>query len=154
MRLAGREGVVTASLRLTSPVGPGMAADRILSVFVRRALDGDPLLLAGRGTRRQDYVNVRDVAAAVASCLRERAAGLFNIAAGQSTSNLELAEKCGRLLGSSSEIGFTGVDDPDEGPNWDVSIAEPRRRFAYRPQFTLDHSILAVADDNAHRIDR
>ena len=154
MRLAGREGIVTTSLRLTSPVGPRMPSDRILSVFVREALDGAPLLLARRGTRRQDYSDVRDVAAAVASCLRERAAGLFNIAAGQSTSNLELAERCRRLVGSLSEIRFTGVDDPDEGVNWDVSIAKARRRFAYHPQFTLDHSILAVAHDHAHAIDR
>jgi nucleoside-diphosphate-sugar epimerase len=154
MQLAGRRGQSTVSLRLTSPVGPGMPADRILSVFVRRALEGEPLLLAGRGTRRQDYVDVRDVAAAVASCLRERVSGLFNIAAGASTSNLELAEKCRCLPGSSSAIHFTGVDDPDEGVNWDVSITEASRRFGYRPQFSLDQSIHAVAADHARRVAR
>ncbi len=154
MQLAGRSGLSTTSLRLTSPVGPGMPADRILSVFVRRALEREPLLLAGRGTRHQDYVDVRDAAAAVAACLRERPAGVFNIAAGKSTSNLELAEKCRFLLGSSSEIRFTGVDDPEEGVNWEVSIAEAHRRFGYAPQFSLDQSIQAVAADYAGHVDR
>ena len=40
-------------LRLTSPIGPHMRPDRIVPVFVRRALAGQPLTLSGRGSRRR-----------------------------------------------------------------------------------------------------
>ncbi len=150
-RLAGASGLAATTLRLTSPVGPGMPANRILSVFVRRALEGKPLELAGRGTRRQDYVDVRDLATAVETCLSQRISGLFNIASGVSTSNRELAETCIRKLGSSSPIVHSGADDAEEGVNWEISIAEARRRFGYQPRYSLEEAIQAVAHDHANR---
>ena len=65
VRLASGDALAGASLRLTAPIGPHMPQNRILPVFLKRALAGLPLQLAGRGLRRQDYVDVQDVAVAV-----------------------------------------------------------------------------------------
>ena len=148
-RLAGQAGLAAATLRLTSPVGPGMANTRIFPVFVKRALAHEPLQLAGRGQRQQNYVDVRDAAAAVAICLRNPVAGLFNIAGQTPTSNLELAQACIRVLGSSSEIQFTGQPDPQEDLRWDVSIAKAAEQLGYRPQYGIEQSIRAVGADYA-----
>jgi len=154
MDLATRDGTPAASLRLTSPVGPGMAGNRILSVFVRRALAGEPLELAGSGTRRQDYVDVRDVAAGARACLEARATGLYNVAAGTSVSNRELAELCVTIVGSTSPIRFPGKQDSEEGVDWNVSIAKAGRTFGYAPRHTLQETIHAVVADHAHRRDQ
>jgi len=80
VRLAGSPALKTASLRLTSPIGPGTPPGRIFSEFVGRARRGEPLMLAGQGGRRQNYVDVRDIAQAAGQCLRSKAAGIFNVA--------------------------------------------------------------------------
>lgn len=148
--LASRGGLAGASLRLTSPVGPGMPGNRILSVFVRRALAGEPLQLAGQGTRRQNYVDVRDVAQAVERCLEgEEVRGVFNIAGKTCISNHDLAQTCIDVLASSSAIEWTGRPDPSDAVVWDVSIEKAARVLGYDPQYSVEDSILAVRDDYA-----
>ena len=143
--VAGRAGLAAAVLRLTAPVGPGTPHDRILSVFVTRALSNQPIELSGRGTRQQDYVDVRDAAIAVEQCASTRAVGLFNVGSGRSISNRELAGTCVSLLGSASSIGVNGRADPEDDVIWDVSIARARQAFGYSPAYSLEDSIRAVA---------
>jgi UDP-glucose 4-epimerase len=151
MRLAEANGCRTASLRLTSPSGPGTPENRILAVFVRRALVAEPLQVLGRGTRRQNYVDVRDVAVAVGACLAKHASGVYNIAAAESISNSELAQTCIDELRSSASLDFVGKPDPEEGTVWDVSVSKACRELGYRPQFTIRDSIRAVALEQSHR---
>jgi UDP-glucose 4-epimerase len=147
VELGRRRGTAAAALRLTAPVGPGMPDGRILSVWVGRALRGEPLELAGDGGRRQDYVDVRDVAAGVARCLEAGASGLFNLASGRATSNRELAELVLAVCGSSSALRPTGHPDPDEHVAWEVSIERAAAAFGYTPEHDLRDSIAAVAAD-------
>jgi UDP-glucose 4-epimerase len=149
MRLAEDNGRRAASLRLTSPSGPGTPENRILAVFVRRAVAGEPLQILGRGSRRQNYVDVRDVAVAVEACLTKHASGIYNIAAMDSISNYELAQTCISELGSSASVDFVGKPDPEEGTVWDVSVSKACRDLGYRPQFTIRDSIRAVAQDRS-----
>jgi nucleoside-diphosphate-sugar epimerase len=144
--IAGHDGLRTASLRLTAPIGPGMPEARILSVFVRRALAGEPLRLAGAGRRGQDYVDVRDVAEAVGAAIDRRAAGVLNIASGRCVTNRELAERCVDVLGSRSAVELSGQADPDDGVRWEVSVSRARQVLSYEPRWSLEESIAAVAE--------
>lgn len=150
MAIAARNGCRTASLRLTSPAGLGTPETRILGTFVRRALTGEPISLAGRGTRRQNYVDVRDIAAAVEACLNEGAAGIYNVAGETAISNMDLAKTCVRVLQSSSLIEFTGKDDPDDDVSWEVDISKARRELGYEPRFGIEDSIRALAHEYDH----
>lgn len=143
--LAARRGLAAVSLRLTSPVGPGMPAGRILSAFVAAALEGAPLRVAGRGTRRQDYVDVRDVATATATALERRVTGTLNIAAGVSVSNRELADRVVAALGSRSAVETAGGSDPEDDVAWEVSIARATQGLGYAPARSLEDSVRAVA---------
>jgi UDP-glucose 4-epimerase len=143
-KLAGAQ-VPAASLRLTSPVGPRMPGGRIMSVFVQKALAGEPLEVAGRGTRGQDYVDVRDAAHAVLACLEREVKGVYNVAAGRCVTNAELARRCVELFDSESEIRLGGRSDPEEGVRWEVSIEKAAAAFGYRPAYSLDDSLRAVA---------
>jgi len=150
MEIAAQSGWRTASLRLTSPAGPGTPETRILGTFVRCALTGEPLRIAGRGTRRQNYVDVRDVAGAVEACLKAGAAGVYNIAAERATSNMDLAKTCVRVLHSSSLIELTGSTDPEDDVSWEVDISRARREFGYQPSFSVEDSIQALAREYHH----
>lgn len=149
--IAAADGLAAASLRVTSPVGPGMQGGRIVSVLVERALVGEPLVLAGRGGRRQDYVDVRDVQQAVLACIAVRARGCFNVAAGASVANAELARLCVETLESRSAVVFDGNTDPDEDLRWDVSIERAKAELSFGPRHDLRDSLLAVAADARRR---
>jgi nucleoside-diphosphate-sugar epimerase len=152
--LAGARGVRAASLRLTSPAGPGMPDGRILSVFVRRALAGEPLEVAGEGSRAQDYVDVRDVAGAALACLEAGATGVFNVAAGHAVTNYDLARRCVEALGSASEVHLGDRPDPEEGVRWEVSIARAAEAFGYKPRCSLEDSIAGVAEQRERGLAR
>lgn len=145
--VAQRDGLAAVSLRLTAPVGAGMPSGRILGSFVRRALSGEVLEVAGDGTRGQDYIDTRDVAAAVMASLAQRARGLLNVASGRCVSNLELARRCVEVLDSSSGVTLPGTPDPEQGVSWEVSFAAAERELGYRPRHSLEDSIVAVAEE-------
>jgi UDP-glucose 4-epimerase len=145
MRVASSSMLQTVSLRIPSPVGPGTPRGRIFSEFVHKASRGEPLVLAGSGGRRQNYVDVRDVAAAVAQCARSDVQGIFNVAGAASVSNLELAKRCVRALSSTSTISFSGSPDAEENVCWDVSIDRARSAFGFCPSCSIEDSINAAA---------
>lgn len=137
---ATREGLAGLSLRLTAPVGPSMPTGRMLRVFADRAVRGEELTVLGRGSRRQNYVHVDDVAAATALALETQASGVLNIGGPSSISNLELAQMCISRAGSSSGIVHHGTD-PEEGIDWEISIEAAERKLGYRPSWGIAHTI-------------
>ncbi len=152
MRIASNQGIPTVSLRVTAPIGPAVPSHRILPVFIRRALESRPIELAGQGSRRQDYVDVRDIAASVAACLdKPRACGVLNVGSGRSISNLDLARLSIRLCRSTSEIRFSGTVDPEESLAWDVSIDRAAETIGYSPRYALEDTIQAILDAYACR---
>jgi len=147
--IAAGRGIMSSSLRLTSPVGPGMVGARIFSVFVRRARAGLSLDVAGAGSRGQDYVDVRDVADAVALAIQRGLTGVCNVGSGRTVSNRQLAERCVELLGARSELRIGGVPDAEEGVSWEVSIARASAKLGYAPRRSLEDSIRDLASSPA-----
>jgi UDP-glucuronate decarboxylase len=150
--IASTDSMAGTVLRLTAPIGPGMPDNRILADFVKKSLAGMPLTLLGKGTRRQNYVDMRDIISAVWTCLQRRISGTFNIAGRSSITNRELAERCIRLLGSSSEIEFTGAPDPEEGMVWDVSIHKAKELLSFDPHHDIDDMIKELGSYYADRL--
>jgi UDP-glucose 4-epimerase len=58
-------------LRYGIPYGPGMRDELLLARFLRKALDGEPLTVAGDGQQFRKYVFVRDLADAHVRALSE-----------------------------------------------------------------------------------
>jgi UDP-glucose 4-epimerase len=60
-------------LRYGIPYGPGMRDELLLARFLRKALDGEPLTVAGDGQQFRKYVFVRDLAEAHVRALSDTA---------------------------------------------------------------------------------
>jgi len=115
-----------------------------VSEFIAAALAGSPLKVFGRGTRRQDYVDVRDIAIAITQGIATRTSGVINVGSGRATSNLELARLVLATLSSPSRIEMCGVD-PEEGKSWEVSIKKALEILGYCPAISLQQSIADMA---------
>jgi len=135
------------NLRITAPVGPGMPKDRFLPTIIRQAMLGKPIQISGYGSRKQNYVDVRDIANAVELCLSGVTGGTFNIAGNKFISNMDLARRCVAACDSTSEIKVNGFDDPEEGYVWDVSIEKASQCLGYFPEYSIDDMINACIND-------
>lgn len=142
------DGIEVVHLRIPSPIGPGMPVKTILPIFIKNALNGEKINIIGKGGRRQNYLDVRDLANLLCGCLdKEGIAGVYNIAAPETVSNLELAELCIKLTGSMSEIGFLDKEDEAEGQVWDVDTSKAADKLGFCQQYTIQQSIADIANE-------
>ena len=153
VRLAGEQGMVSTTFRLSAPVGINMPKNRFLPTIIQRALNDKIIKLSGKGTRLQNYVDVRDVARAVALCIEANVSGLFNIGGSESISNYDLAYRCVARCKSASKIEFSGFSDKEEGWKWAVSNEKARRNFGYKPKYCVDNVIDAVIASYSEKVD-
>ncbi len=139
--LAKKSGIKTVNIRIPSPIGAGMNKSTILAVFIKHCLKDEPIEVMGNGTRRQNYIDVRDIAGFVEKCCgSDKVNGTYIIGSDKAVSNLELAQKCVAISKSSSEIIIGKTPDPQEGVIWDYSC-DKAKSIDFACRFDIDSSI-------------
>nr|WP_269454965.1 NAD(P)-dependent oxidoreductase [Mycobacterium scrofulaceum] len=133
--VAKRTGMEAVVLRVATPYGPGEPTKKVIPMFLRMAAEGKPLRLVNGGVLRFSYVYVADVAASVLNAVAGGPCGIYNIASGEHTSLLELAQLVIALQGgrdASLNIepvvpgAFTGFPP--------VSIEKARQTWRFEPR--------------------
>lgn len=142
VNLLEKYNIKPVSLRIPSPIGKNMPANTILSVFIKKAMEDEDLIIYGKGSRKQNYVDVRDIVQAVYLCIQKDKAGrCYNIASKAAISNGELAKYCIDVINSKSSIKFNGLEDPLEGQDWTIDITKAKEELGYEPRYTISDSI-------------
>lgn len=136
----------TVSLRICSPIGPGDNPKTIFPTFVRNAVNGKDIVLYGKGTRKQTYIHVKDIAQAIYKSICSEAQGVYNLASYNLISNYDLAKKCIDVLGSDSKVIFSENEDPLDNVVWDISIEKLKNDTGFEPVIDLDFAIKEYAD--------
>jgi UDP-glucose 4-epimerase len=137
-RMAAEQfGVASRVLRFFSVYGPGQHANGtsgVVTIFVRAALEGRPLVVQSRG--RRDFTDARDVARGILLTI-EHAQGhggqrIFNLATGRGTSFHQLAETIVRLTGSTSPVDVRAAEPEGTDLVADVTRAREELDFSAR----------------------
>jgi UDP-glucose 4-epimerase len=99
-------GLEITSLRYGIVYGPREWYGRVLTLFLKRALDGEPLVVFGDGEQVRDFVFVEDVVAMHSACLRDDRAihEVFNVSSGIGTSVNQLADLVLEVTGRGVEV--------------------------------------------------
>jgi dTDP-glucose 4,6-dehydratase len=109
-------GVDTGIVRIFNTYGPRMRPNdgRAIPTFMRQALAGEPVTVAGDGSQTRSICYVDDLVDGILRLTRSDLAGPVNIGNPDEMSVLALAERIVELTGSSSPIEFIDrpVDDP------------------------------------------
>jgi nucleoside-diphosphate-sugar epimerase len=137
-----RAGVAFASLRLTSPYGPGLGARNVLGRFVEEATAGRPFGWMGEGAREQDFTYVADIADAFVRAIGS--AGVYNVAAGAPTTMRELAELVAQEAGNPGLARPLGGIDPQDGRRARLDISKAAADLSWTPMTPLRHGIRAL----------
>lgn len=137
----------TVALRVSSPVGPGLQYRRIFRIFIENALTNLPIFIHGKGTRCQDYVDVRDIARSVKLCLDRKPTGIIHVGSGHPVPNVELARACVQQLNSKSIVVLGKMPANDDDVCWDLNVEKARKLLGFMPQYSLRDSIRDLASE-------
>jgi dTDP-glucose 4,6-dehydratase len=129
------EGLDTAIVRLFNTYGPRMRPNdgRAIPTFVRQALAGEPVTVAGDGSQTRSVCYVSDTVAGILALADSDLAGPVNIGNPDERSVLSIAQDVIAAAGSTSSVELIErpVDDP-EVRRPDTTLA--REQLGWSPQ--------------------
>jgi dTDP-glucose 4,6-dehydratase len=135
--------VDTGILRIFNTFGPRMRPNdgRAIPNFIRQAIRGDPLTVAGDGSQTRSICYVDDLVAGVLALADCREPGPINLGNPHELSMLDLARWVIELAGSSSTVVHVErpVDDPSVRRP-DTTLA--RTRLGWAPRVTIEEGLL------------
>jgi len=126
----GRESRVRTTIaRIFNTYGPRMGLDdgRVVPTFVRQALSGDPLTVAGDGSQTRSLCFVSDTVAGLLKLACSDLSGPVNIGNDRELTMLELARLVIELTGSRSPLRY--VELPQDDPRFrrpELTLARTR----------------------------
>jgi dTDP-glucose 4,6-dehydratase len=134
--------VDTGIARIFNTFGPGMRPDdgRAIPTFIRQALAGEPLTVAGDGSQTRSVCYIDDLVEGVLRLTHSDLAGPVNLGNPKEMSVLALAERIRELAGSTSPVRF--VDRPVDDPSVrqpDITLA--RSRLGWEPVVPIDDGL-------------
>ncbi|MCW2725487.1 MAG: UDP-glucuronate decarboxylase [Frankiales bacterium] len=140
-------GVDTAILRIFNTYGERMRPNdgRAIPTFIRQALRGEPITVAGDGSQTRSVCYVADLVEGILRLLRSDLPGPVNIGNPHELTMLELAQRIRELAKSDSEIVF--IDRPEDDPTVrqpDITLA--RTALGWEPQVALDEGLARTID--------
>lgn len=103
-------------LRYGIPYGPRMRDELLIPIFIRKALAGEPLTIAGDGSQYRNFVYIDDLARANLLALSSRAAGrTYNLEGPRRITVKEVAETVRRIVGDHVRIQSVPARPGDYG---------------------------------------
>jgi dTDP-glucose 4,6-dehydratase len=147
MAYRSAHGMRTAILRIFNTHGPRMRPDdgRAIPTFIRQAIKGEPITVAGDGTQTRSIQYVDDLVEGVVRLLHSDHPGPVNIGNPHEVSMQELAEVIRDLVGATSPI--THIPRPQDDPTVrqpDISLA--REVLGWEPTVTLEDGLKRTID--------
>jgi dTDP-glucose 4,6-dehydratase len=132
----------TGIVRIFNTYGPRMRAHdgRVVSTFVRQALDGQPLTLYGDGSQTRSFCYVDDMVRGLTAMIDSPHPGPFNLGNPRERTVRELAELVLLLTGSPGGLRFLPlpVDDPVRRR---PAIDRARAALGWQPQVPLGEGL-------------
>jgi dTDP-glucose 4,6-dehydratase len=140
-------GINAAIVRIFNTFGPRMRPGdgRAIPTFIRQALSGQPLTVAGDGSQTRSVCYVDDLVEGVVRLLHSDLAGPMNIGNPREFTVLELAELIRDLAASASPIEF--VPRPQDDPRVrqpDITFA--RTALSWEPVVDVKEGLLRTID--------
>jgi UDP-glucose 4-epimerase len=115
----------TTVLRYGIPYGPRMREELVMPIFIKKAINGEPLTIAGDGLQYRNFIYVEDLADAHVRVLDRAATGIFNLEGPREVAIIELAEAVNRAVPTSAGIVRTEA----RGGDYQGRVVSRQRAF-------------------------
>jgi len=140
-------GVDAGIVRIFNTYGPRMRGHdgRVVPTFIRQALAGEPLTVAGEGTQTRSLCYVDDLVEGLLRFAASDEGGPVNLGNPRELTVLQIAQDVLEATGSTSEVRFVDlpVDDPKvRRPD----IARARELLGWEPQVVWEDGLATTVD--------
>jgi UDP-glucose 4-epimerase len=133
-------GLDVTILRFGIPYGPRSRPSAVIPIFVRKALAGEPLTIAGDGSQTRRFVYVEDLAEGIVRALDTRAANrVFNLSSGETVTIRDLAEAVQEHVGTAEIVHVPGRRADFAGA--EISSRRAERELGWQPSMRLREGI-------------
>lgn len=128
------DGVPAMALRLGTAYGLGMRTNSVFEIFIRRAMNGEPLTIQGDGSQGRQFTHATDIGRAFAMATRSEAQGIaLNIVSPDVVTIKQLAEQVVERYPTDVSFGeprpgdvppsYVSADRAEEVLGWKAEVA-------------------------------
>ncbi len=138
--------VKSTILRYGIPYGPRMREELLIPVFLKKALKGEPLTIAGKGDQFRAFLYAEDLARAHVLAMKDEAANqTYNLEGRRPITVLEVAEGIKKLVGPQVSIEFVPARAGDFGGK-EITAEKARRELAWEPRVDFEEGLKQTVD--------
>ena len=133
-------------LRYGIPYGPRMREELLIPLFIKKALNGEPLTISGKGEQYRNFVYVRDMAEAHVLAMKESAVNqTYNLEGTRKVTVLEVAEGIRKILGHAVKLDCVPARPGDFGGK-EVSANKARVELGWYPTVSFEDGLSRTVD--------
>jgi len=145
----------TITVRLFNTTGPRQTHKfgMVIPNFVHRAISNEPIIVHGDGEQVRAFSHVVDVVSGMIGLMNSKAAygEIFNLGSIEAISINDLAKKVIKHSGSTSPISYVPYHEAYNATFEDMrkrvpDISKIQNMIGYKPQYTLDDTIISIID--------
>jgi dTDP-glucose 4,6-dehydratase len=136
-------GLPVIVTRCSNNYGPRQYPEKLVSLFVTNAIDGEPLPVYGTGLNRRDWLHVDDHCDALITLLAHPGieGETFNIGAGHELDVLTITDTILRLLGKPRSLIRHVEDRPGHDRRYAVDSSKLTRLTGWEPRTSFEDGI-------------
>jgi UDP-glucose 4-epimerase len=128
-------------LRLGIPYGPRMREELLIPIFIKKALNGDPLTIAGKGEQYRNFIYVRDMAEAHVLATSPKAINqTYNLEGLQKVTVREVAEGVRKNIGDHVKIDYVPERPGDFGGK-EISAQKAEKELGWKASVPFDEGL-------------
>ena len=132
-------------LRYGIPYGPRAREGAVVPIFIKKALNGEPLTIAGDGLQYRKFVYVEDLAEGNVLALKEIAKNkIYNLEGNESVSIKQIAETVRKILGK-VEIKYIEAR-PGDFSGKEIRNDKARKELGWVPKIPFEEGVRRYID--------
>jgi len=139
-------------LRFGIPYGPRARQEGVVPTFIRKALNGEPLTIAGDGMQYRKFVYVEDLAEGCVLALKKIAKNkVYNLEGDEKITIKQIAETIQKILGK-VEINYI-EGRPGDFCGKEISNELAKKELGWYPKTSFDEGIRKYIDWYRHKLE-
>lgn len=128
--------------RCSNNYGPRQFPEKLIPLMITNALEGKRLPVYGDGLNERDWIFVEDHCRGIDAVLQSGRAGeVYNLGAGQPSSNLDIVRRLLKVLGKSEDLIEFVADRPGHDRRYAVDIGKARQELKWEPAVDLEQGL-------------
>ena len=140
----GFPGVIT---RCSNNYGPYQFPEKIIPLFISKALEDKPLPVYGTGENVRDWIHVLDHCRGIDAALRQGQPGeVYNFGGHQEIRNIDLTRMLLELLGKPQTLIEFVRDRPGHDLRYAIDCSKAERELGWKPQVSFRQGIRDTID--------